>query len=107
MSSGRPDRPSGQNGGLRLTPLGVDESASPSGGPESEDSAAIAHRRLPIGYGMRPDESAAMSDEHPMRPTDAFARLGRINLGETDLHGVLQLVADLAKSTVPAPPRCR
>jgi GAF domain-containing protein len=42
-----------------------------------------------------------MTDTHPIDPTDAFGRLGRINLGETDLHGVLQLVADLAKRAVP------
>jgi GAF domain-containing protein len=42
-----------------------------------------------------------MTDMHSMNPTDAFAQLGRINLGETDLNGVLQFVADLAKSTIP------
>jgi GAF domain-containing protein len=42
-----------------------------------------------------------MSDKYLMSPTDAFAHLGRIKLGETDLHGVLQIVADLARSTIP------
>jgi GAF domain-containing protein len=32
---------------------------------------------------------------------DAFAQLGRIKLSETDLNGVFQQVADLAKRTVP------
>ena len=38
--------------------------------------------------------------EH-MEPTDAFAQLGRIKLAETDLNGVFQQIADLAKRTVP------
>ena len=42
-----------------------------------------------------------MTDAQPMKPTDAFARLGRIKLSETDLNGVLQRVADLAKETIP------
>ncbi|WP_436529675.1 GAF and ANTAR domain-containing protein [Actinoplanes sp. HUAS TT8] len=37
----------------------------------------------------------------PMDPTAAFRELGRINLGETDLEGVLATVADLAQRTVP------
>ncbi|MFI1988471.1 GAF and ANTAR domain-containing protein [Actinoplanes sp. NPDC020271] len=37
----------------------------------------------------------------PMDPTAAFRELGRINLGETDLEGVLATVAGLAKRTVP------
>ncbi|MBB4744750.1 GAF domain-containing protein [Actinoplanes octamycinicus] len=36
-----------------------------------------------------------------MDPTAAFTALGRINLGETDLEGVLATIADLAKRTVP------
>ena len=42
-----------------------------------------------------------MSVNQPLTPANAFAQLGRINLGETDLTGVLQLVADLARSTIP------
>jgi len=42
-----------------------------------------------------------MTDTHPLDPTDALDRLGRINLGETDLNGVLRLVAELAKRTIP------
>jgi GAF domain-containing protein len=34
-------------------------------------------------------------------PTAAFAQLGRINLAQQDLHGVLSEVADLARRTVP------
>jgi GAF domain-containing protein len=34
-------------------------------------------------------------------PTAAFAELGRINLAENDLEGVLSRVADLARRTVP------
>jgi GAF domain-containing protein len=37
----------------------------------------------------------------PMDPTAAFRELGRINLGETDLEGVLATVAGLAKRTIP------
>ncbi|BCY12718.1 GAF and ANTAR domain-containing protein [Actinoplanes sp. L3-i22] len=37
----------------------------------------------------------------PMDPTAAFHELGRINLGETDLEGVMATVAELAKRTVP------
>ena len=42
-----------------------------------------------------------MTDAQPMEPTDAFAQLGRIKLSETDLNGVFQQVADLAKRTIP------
>lgn len=37
----------------------------------------------------------------PLDPTVAFRELGRINLGETDLEGVLATVADLAKRAIP------
>jgi GAF domain-containing protein len=36
-----------------------------------------------------------------MDPTEAFAQLGRIKLTDTDLNGVLQTIADLAKGTIP------
>lgn len=36
-----------------------------------------------------------------LHPTAAFAELGRINLAENDLHGVLTRVAELARQTVP------
>jgi len=36
-----------------------------------------------------------------MEPTEAFARLGRIKLRETDLDGVLDTIASLAKRTIP------
>ncbi len=42
-----------------------------------------------------------MTDSQPMEPADAFGRLGRIKLDETDLKGVLDQVADLAKRTLP------
>ena len=42
-----------------------------------------------------------MSETQPLDATDAFARIGRLKLGETDLEGVLQTIADLAKVTVP------
>jgi len=42
-----------------------------------------------------------MTDSHPLEPADAFARLGRMKLGETDLNGVLDEVAHLAKRTIP------
>jgi GAF domain-containing protein len=39
--------------------------------------------------------------QHPTDPAAAFAEFGRIKLGETDLHGVLTRVAELARSTLP------
>jgi GAF domain-containing protein len=36
-----------------------------------------------------------------MEPVDAFAKLGRIKLSETDLDGVFHQIADLAKLTIP------
>ncbi len=42
-----------------------------------------------------------MSDTDRLDPAEAFALIGRIKLGETDLDGVLRTIADLAKLTVP------
>jgi GAF domain-containing protein len=42
-----------------------------------------------------------MTDSQPLEPADAFRRLGQIKLGETDLKGVLDEVAHLAKRTIP------
>jgi GAF domain-containing protein len=42
-----------------------------------------------------------MTDSQPLEPADAFARLGQMKLGETDLKGVLDEVARLAKRTIP------
>ena len=42
-----------------------------------------------------------MTDSQPLDPIDAFGRLGRIKLAETDLAGVLDEVAQLAKRTIP------
>ena len=39
--------------------------------------------------------------QHPTDPAAAFAEFGRIKLGETDLHGVLTRVAELAQRTLP------
>jgi GAF domain-containing protein len=39
--------------------------------------------------------------QHPTDPASAFAEFGRIKLGETDLHGVLLRVAELARSSLP------
>ncbi|GIF38654.1 transcriptional regulator [Actinoplanes xinjiangensis] len=41
-----------------------------------------------------------MSEQPPLEPTHAFAELGRINLNETDLDGVLRQVATLARRTI-------
>jgi GAF domain-containing protein len=41
-----------------------------------------------------------MTHVQQMEPADAFAQLGRIKLSETDLNGVFQQVADLAKRTI-------
>jgi len=42
-----------------------------------------------------------MTNIESLDPGDAFAQLGRIKLSDTDLNGVLQTVADLAKRTIP------
>jgi GAF domain-containing protein len=42
-----------------------------------------------------------MTDRQPMHPSDAFAQLGRIKLSETDLDGVLNQIATLAKRSIP------
>jgi GAF domain-containing protein len=42
-----------------------------------------------------------MTPQEPMDPTAAFAELGRIKLGETNLDGILDRVAHLAKLTLP------
>jgi GAF domain-containing protein len=42
-----------------------------------------------------------MTESHPLEPTEAFRRLGRIKLGETDLKGVLDQIAGLAKRAIP------
>lgn len=39
--------------------------------------------------------------QQPTDPAAAFAEFGRIKLGETDLHGVLTRVAELARSALP------
>jgi GAF domain-containing protein len=39
--------------------------------------------------------------QHPTDPASAFAEFGRIRLGETDLHGVLTRVAELAQDALP------
>jgi GAF domain-containing protein len=42
-----------------------------------------------------------MTDFQPLEPAEAFGRLGRMKLGETDVNGVLDEVAALAKRTIP------
>jgi GAF domain-containing protein len=42
-----------------------------------------------------------MADIKPMDPAEAFARLGRIKLGDIDVDGVLTLISELAHRTVP------
>jgi GAF domain-containing protein len=42
-----------------------------------------------------------MTDPQAMKPTDAFAELGRIRFSETDFATVLARVADIAKRTIP------
>ena len=42
-----------------------------------------------------------MTDFQPLEPAEAFGRLGRMKLGETDLNGVLDEVAALAKRAIP------
>ncbi len=42
-----------------------------------------------------------MTETASMQPTDAFAELGRIHLGENDMTQVLGRISDLAKRTIP------
>jgi GAF domain-containing protein len=42
-----------------------------------------------------------MTNIEPLEPSAAFAQLGRIKLSDTDLNGVLQTIADLAKRSIP------
>jgi GAF domain-containing protein len=42
-----------------------------------------------------------MADLDPLDPMDAFAQLGRIKLSETDLDGVLNQIAALARRSIP------
>jgi len=42
-----------------------------------------------------------MTDSKPLKPADAFGQLGQIKLNETDVDGVLDQVAGLAKRTIP------
>jgi GAF domain-containing protein len=42
-----------------------------------------------------------MTDRQPIDPPAAFAELGRIRLGETDVDGVLRTIAELALRTIP------
>ena len=42
-----------------------------------------------------------MTNIEPMDPNEAFGQLGRIKLSDTDLDGVLNTIAGLAKRTIP------
>jgi GAF domain-containing protein len=42
-----------------------------------------------------------MSDHRPLDPSDAYAELGRLKLADTDIDGVLTIIAGLAKRAVP------
>jgi GAF domain-containing protein len=42
-----------------------------------------------------------MTNNEPMDPNEAFGQLGRIKLSDTDLNGVLDTIARLAKRTIP------
>ena len=42
-----------------------------------------------------------MPDKPTLDPNDAFAELARVKLGETDLHGILGKIAELAKAAIP------
>jgi GAF domain-containing protein len=42
-----------------------------------------------------------MSDHQPLEPSDAFAELGQIKLADTDIDGVLNKIAELAKRAIP------
>src|SRR4051812_42114796 len=42
-----------------------------------------------------------VTTNEPIDPAEAFAQLGRIRLSDTDLNGVLDTIAHLAKRTIP------
>jgi hypothetical protein len=42
-----------------------------------------------------------MTDEHPMEPADAFHEISLIKLSETNVDGVLQKIAELARRSIP------
>jgi len=42
-----------------------------------------------------------MTSTEPMDPTEAFAQLGRIKLSDTDINGVMNTIAGLAKRSIP------
>jgi GAF domain-containing protein len=51
---------------------------------------------------MCPSEGMVfLTSIEPMDPTEAFAQLGKIKLSDTDVNGVLDKIADLAKRTIP------
>jgi GAF domain-containing protein len=60
----------------------------------------VRHRH---GAGDVPDTRATvfLTSDEPMDPADAFAQLGRIKLSDTNLNGVLDTIAGLAKRTIP------
>jgi transcriptional regulator with GAF, ATPase, and Fis domain len=62
-----------------------------------------AHNPASCGAGDVPDAKGMqfMTNIEPLDPNEAFAELGRIKLSDTDLNGVLQTIAGLAKRTIP------
>jgi GAF domain-containing protein len=47
------------------------------------------------------EEHAAMADDEPLDPVEAFAEIHRIKLSETNLDGVLNHLSRLARRTIP------
>src|SRR3954452_17567068 len=64
--------------------------------PQSARSAAP---RSIVRWHVR--RTPSMTDPQAMKPTDAFAELGRIKFSETDFATVLATVARLAERTIP------
>jgi GAF domain-containing protein len=58
-------------------------------------------RRYGVGRCVRRKGMQLMTNTEPTDPTEAFAQLGRIKLSDTNLDGVLDTIAGLAKRTIP------
>jgi transcriptional regulator with GAF, ATPase, and Fis domain len=65
--------------------------------PPANQARAVRRR-----FAFRCGDLLTLMAHDPTDPAAAFAELGRIKLGETNLEGVLHRVADLARRTLPA-----
>jgi GAF domain-containing protein len=79
--------------------------ASSSGADLDLPSAAFSGVLQQLSAHDRPGHvpergRSLVTDSDPLDPTEAFAELSRIKLSDTDLNGVLNKIADLAKRTI-------